>query len=236
MKNLMHYFGILTIIALFTSCTSTLLTSSWAMEGYTPQTYKRILVFAIASQTSTRGMVETAMVNSFREKGFNATSSLSMFPNSPNVPDPNNMLTKEQLAQLLSDNHIDGFLILSVLDVREEEVYVEGNTYTQPVYTQPVPVYHPNGYYDRYDPYYGDYYTYYNTVYETVSEPGYYENRTTFYLESNFYNVNTTYLVWSGQSESVDPADIGQGSKEWANAVVNGMKNEKIILPEPKSK
>jgi len=225
MKSFIKTVSVVCFIALFYSCTSTLLTSSWTKEGYTAQTYKKILVFAIASKTSSRASVENAMVAEFRKQGYNASSSLSVFPDSPNMPAPDQMIPKEQLAQKLKDNHVDGLLVLSLLDVKKEEVYVQGQTYTEPQ-----TVYHPNGYYNRYNGYYGDYYGYYSTVYNTVTEPGYYEEQTTYYLESNFYNVAQAGLVWSGQSEAVDPANLGKGSKDWATEVVGGLTYDKVIV------
>lgn len=225
MKSFIKIGSAIFFIALFTSCTSTLLTSSWTKEGYTAQTYKKILVFAIASKTSSRAAVENAMVTELRKQGYNASSSLSVFPDSPNLPAPDQKVSKEQLAQKLKENNVDGLLVLSLLDVKKEEVYVQGQTYTEPV-TQ----YHPNGYYNRYNGYYGDYYGYYSTVYNTVTEPGYYEEQTTYYLESNFYHVGQAALVWSAQSEAVDPANIGKGAKDWASEVVSGLAYDKVIV------
>ncbi len=231
MKTLLKFMAILIVTVCFSSCSSTKLTSTWKMEGYTEQPYKRILVFAIASSVSNRGMVESAMVNELKDRGFNASSSLSVFPETRNRPAPDQMISKEQLVKALQDNHIDGLLILSLLDVKEEQVYIEGHTHTEAAYTQPVGGYNMH-YDDRYNSYYSDYYAYYNTVYTTVTEPGYYDNQTTLYLESNFYHVNDGLLVWSGQAESLDPTDLGTGAKEWAHeVVVRGLMYDKIIMP-----
>jgi hypothetical protein len=155
------------------------------------------------------------------------------------------MISKEELAQKLKDNNIDGLLVLSLLDKKEEQVYVEGQTHTQTqtinqgVYSEPIHNrpeydyynYHPNGYNDRYDQYYNNYYSYYQTVQTTVTEPGYYENQTTLYLESNFYRVSDASLIWSGQSEVVDAADVNSGAIDWSVVVVKGMLKYNVITP-----
>lgn len=225
MKTFLKFFFLLTSAAMMTSCTSTLLTSSWTKQGYTPKTYKKVAVLAIGKNTSGRATVESAMVKDLQAQGISAVTAIDVFPNfSPDVK-----LEKEFVAQKLNENHIDGLLVLSVLDVKTEQVYVQGQTYTQPV-TNVSPVYHPNGYYNQYYPSYNNYYNYYSTVYETVHEPGYYEDQTTYYLESNFYSVADETLVWSAQCEAIDPSNIGSGAKDWAKQVVEGMITDKVFL------
>ena len=195
-------------------------------------------MFAIASQTSNRAAVEGAVAQEFNERGIKAVSSLSLFPQSQNAGgEQQSMISREELAQKLKDNNIDGLLVLSLLDRREEQVYVEGHTTThstttpQQGFVEPVYNYHYDGYNDRYDPYYNDYYVYYETVQTTVTTPGYYENQTTLYLESNFYRVSDASLVWSGQSEVVDASSIGTGAKDWAKVIAKALVLYEIIIP-----
>jgi hypothetical protein len=253
MKCLIKFSAILSFATLLTSCSTALLTSSWTNDTYSAQPYEKVLVFAIASKISNRAAVEGAMVNEFKKQGINAISSLSVFPGSQNATsEQQTKISKEELAQKLKENNIDGLLVLSLLDKKEEQVYVEGNTYTksstinqgvysepvnnnpvynQPVYNQSAYNYHANGYNDRYDQYYNNYYTYYETVQTTITEPGYYENQTTLYLESNFYRVSDASLVWSGQSEVVDAADVTSGATDWAVVLRKALIKYNIIMP-----
>ena len=237
MKFLLNLSVVLLMATLLTSCSTARLTSSWTNETYTPQPYEKILVFAIAAQTSNRAAVEGAMSNEFRKHGINVVSSLSLFPESQNAgAGPQLKISKEELAQKLKDNGIDGLLVLSLLDRREEQVYVEGHTTThststpQQGYIEPYN-YHHNGYNDRYDPYYNDYYVYYETVQTTVTTPGYYENQTTLYLESNFYRVSDASLAWSGQTEVVDASSVTQGANDWAATLVKALIIFEVIMP-----
>jgi len=248
MKNLLKLSAILIPMILLSSCSSALLTSSWTNDTYTAQKYEKILVLAIASKTSNRAAVEGAMTNEFKSQGINAVSSLSVFPASQNAfSEQQSKISKDELAQVLKDHDVDGLLVLSLLDKKEEQVYVEGSTYTksstvqQGVYSEPVQKnaynqdpyynYHPNGYHDRYDQYYNNYYTYYENVQTTVTEPGYYENQTTLYLESNFYKVSDASLVWSGQSEVVDAASVSSGAMDWAKVISKALVKHEVILP-----
>lgn len=251
MSHLLKFLAFLLIPLLMTSCRTAVLTSSWTNDTYTPQKFEKVLVLAIASKTSNRAAVEGAMVDEFKKQGIHAISSLSVFPGSQKAFSEQQIkISKEELAQKLKEQNVDGLLVLSLLDKKVEEVYVEGSTYTQSstinqgVYSEPVqnhPVYnqdyrnnynyHPEGYHDRYDQYYNNYYTYYETVQTTVTEPGYYENQTTLYLESNFYRVSDEMLVWSGQSEVVDASSVTSGAIDWAVVLVKGMIKYNAITP-----
>jgi hypothetical protein len=253
MKQLLRISLYLPALLLFTSCRTASLTSSWTNDTYTAQSYNKVLVVAIASKTSNRAAIEGAVVDELKKQAIHAVSSLSVFPGSQNAfSEPQAKISKEELAQQLKDHQIDGLIVLSLLDKKVEEVYVEGKTYTQTqtinqgIYSEPVYNhpgynqdpninyhynYHPNGYNDRYDQYYTDYYTYYDQVQTTVTEPGYYENQTTLYLESNFYRVDDAMLVWSGQSEVVDASSVASGAIDWAVVLVKGMIKYKAIVP-----
>lgn len=250
MKSIFTTLMYLLPLALFTSCSSAFLTSSWTNETYTPQKFEKVLVLAIASKTSNRAAVEGAVVDEMRKQGIHAVSSLSTFPGSQNAfSDQQIRISREELADKLKEQNVDGLLVLSLLDKKVEEVYVEGSTHTQtstinqgvqsaPAYNQSAYHdpnyqynYHPDGYNNRYDPYYTNYYTYYETVQTTVTEPGYYENQTTLYLESNFYKVEDGLLAWSGQSEVIDAASVSIGASDWATVLVKGMIKYGAIVP-----
>jgi hypothetical protein len=82
MKSVIKFCAILILIACLTSCSTAHLTSSWTNDTYTAQKYNKVLVFAIASQTSNRAAVEGAMTTELKKQGINAVSALSMFPGS----------------------------------------------------------------------------------------------------------------------------------------------------------
>lgn len=247
MKYLVCFTISLATTVIFTSCSSARLTSSWTNDTYTAQSYDKVLVFTIASKTSNKAAVEGAMTAEMKKQGINAVSSLSIFPAKLNgANSQQNKISREELAQAMEEHHIDGLLVLSLLDKKEEQVYVEGHTYTQsetikqgvysePIYNRPeydYYNYHPNGYSDRYDQYYNNFYSYYETVQTTVTEPGYYENETTLYLESNFYKVSDASLVWSGQTEVVNPTDLNSGATDWSRVVVKALVKQQVVLPQ----
>ena len=110
--------------------------------------------------------------------------------------------------------HNSGADLLAVsrlVDVEKEQVYVPGSTY----YT-PAPAY------------YG-YYGYYYSSYGMVSTPGYYQESKVYSLETNVYDVATEKLVWSGLTETVDPATALDGANSVIAVIINDMLERKII-------
>ena len=76
---------------------------------------------------------------------------------------------------------------------------------------------------------YGGYYGFYGTTYAAVHTPGYFDTNTTLTLESNLYSVATNELVWTGQSETIDPNSIEDARESVTAAVAQKLKAERLI-------
>ncbi len=62
-----------------------------------------------------------------------------------------------------------------------------------------------------------------------MHEPGYFETGTTLRLETNLYSLATSGLVWTGQSETIDPESIPDARASMTAAVAKKLKEEKLI-------
>jgi hypothetical protein len=62
-----------------------------------------------------------------------------------------------------------------------------------------------------------------------VHEPGYFDTSTTLKLETNLYSVATNELVWTGQSETIDPDSIEDARASVTQAVAKELKAERLI-------
>jgi hypothetical protein len=61
-----------------------------------------------------------------------------------------------------------------------------------------------------------------------VHEPGYFETGTTLRLETNLYSLATSGLVWTGQSETIDPESIPDARASMTAAVAKKLKEENL--------
>mgnify|MGYP001182379356 CR=1 FL=1 len=73
------------------------------------------------------------------------------------------------------------------------------------------------------------FYGFYGTTYATVHEPGYFETSTKIQLETNLYSAANDGLVWTGQSDTVDPKSIPDARESMTTAVAKKLKEEKLI-------
>ena len=76
---------------------------------------------------------------------------------------------------------------------------------------------------------YGSYYGYYNYYHPYVYSPGYYTTDRTYYIESNFYDLEEDQLLWSIQSEAHNPSSIDSFFKEYSYNLLGLLKKEGLI-------
>lgn len=197
---------LLTIIILHSCGSVTKVTGFWNEEDYMRKTYNKIGVIAITNNIQNRDVVETKFAEKFRLNGYQAVECSKFLT-------PKIMQSKDDnvISDLLEKNGIDGFLIVSVLDIKESTHYVPGTS-----------TYYPQ-------PYYGHYHDYYYYQYDRVNSPGYYEKTVQLFLESNFYNVNDTKLVSTIQSETDNPSDVYDLADSFSNTIVKTMIENGVI-------
>ncbi|MBW1850380.1 MAG: hypothetical protein JRJ15_02920 [Deltaproteobacteria bacterium] len=199
------------VLFFITSCSTkgTNIVSSWTNENYQNKTYKKILVLGVSENNSSRAEVESAIVKRLFKKDIPAVASLSLFPPQLQAAP----VSEERMVSAIKSNNIDAVLIISLLDIKEEQRVVPSRTYTEPVYP----------YYNT--PYYG----YYSTAHRTVHTPGYTVKTEKVYLESNFYSVKSKELVWTAQSESIDPENISDFAVQYSETIISAMLHAKLF-------
>jgi hypothetical protein len=211
-SKMTRFLFITAVLCFITSCSNkgTNVVSSWSDENQQSKTYNKILILGISEKISSRAAVESAIVKRLFEEDIPAVASLSLFP--PQLQEK--PVTEEKMINAVKSNNIDAVLIISLLDKKEEEQVVPSTSYT----TGPMhPYYHA--------PYYG----YYSMAHRTVHTPERTIKTEKFYLESNFFSVKSKELVWTAQSESIDPENISDFAVEYSETIVNSMLNAKLF-------
>lgn len=169
-------------LVVLSSCASTRLTATWYDTSYQDRDImENSLVVAIVKNEMTRRMYEDAFVKKLAENNIHAIASYTL-----SQPD----IKPEEAAVREAVNEAGA---RSVLITRHLSTDTKQH-YRPPERTR---VYA--------DPYYSRMSRYYPMSYREVYSPGYTVNVTTVYVESNLYNADTAELVWSAQSESIDP-------------------------------
>lgn len=168
---------------LLLSCASTNLTTTWHDADYAGKGLLHdILIIAVAKEKSVRRLYEDRFVAILEESGIHAVPSYTL-KNSNIEP------TRDAVDKAVAESGARFVLITRHLSTDTKQHY-------RP--PEPVSVFS--------DPYYSRVHGYYPLAYrEVYYTPGYSYNVTTVSMESNLYDTSTEKLVWSAQSQSIDP-------------------------------
>lgn len=219
-------FSVLFFVTFFLlSCMGSLtdISGTWTKPGYKGKKFNKILVVAISNEIVKRSSVESAMAKELSSVKINATTSTSVLDLSSIEKNKDGKVdsTKiEAMKKSLIDAGYDGAIVISLLDKKEKTEYVPGQTYYQPNY------YHSYGY----GPYsYNGFYNYSYSTYNVVNTPGYYVEKTNFYIETRLFDLKSDELLWAAQSETLNPSNLNDFSSSLSKAVVDNILNDFVI-------
>ncbi len=199
------------VLVFATSCLSTKISASWKDPDYTGKKFDKILVWGLSDNVSARATVEDEVAYFLNlEKIASVSGSDIAPPNRKALPHD-----IEESKAVLEKNGFDGVLTMGLIDKKEKTRYVEGSGHYQPM---------------AYG-YYGSFYSYYPYMYGNVYQPGHYESTQYVYIETNLWDVETGKLVWSAQTETIDPSSIENFANSYARDVVGELIKKGIILP-----
>ena len=199
------------------STTSTNISQSYRNPGFEETVFKKLFVIGVAENQESRQAFEDAFAKAIADEGGGAQASWVLLPQ-------DTQLEEEEIRAAIEGKNFDGVLITRLLSVDKDKDYVEPKAYTNPKTT-----YYPGGGYYGRGYYGGGYYGFYGTTYATVHEPGYFETSTTLRVETNLYSLATNGLVWTGQSDTVDPESIPDARASMTAAVAKRLKEERLI-------
>jgi hypothetical protein len=158
-------------------------TDSWVDPERESQVVSSVLVLGVAKEETVRRLFEDHFVEELKAHGVNAIVSYHILQGS---------LTKEMIADALTDASTETILVTRMVDEKTDVVYTPGTTTV----------------YGGYPGYYGSYYSYYNTGYSAVSSPGYVSEWTTYILESNLYDAPSDKLIWTARTALEEPSSV----------------------------
>lgn len=87
---------------------------------------------------------------------------------------------------------------------------------------------------NRYAPFsrfgwYGGFYSYYNYWSPMFYEPGYYVTDRIYFMETNLYELSGNKLIWSAQSETVNPGSIDNFVRTYPKVLVDQLLKDGLI-------
>ncbi len=185
-------------------CGSTQLVNMWRDPDHPQTPLTSTLVVAMRRDATSRRTWEDEFVASLKSHGISATPSYKVFPDA--APDT------AALAEAVRGRGFDGVLVSHPLGTETETRFVPGYLNAQPI-----------GYLNFWT---GHYYLYYNQVFA----PGYVEADHIVRYETDLWAVRGAgRLVWSGTTETLNPASGDQMNEEIAHVIVPALVKSGVV-------
>ena len=187
-------------IFLIVGCAATKLKQTSMDESYRGKLLSNILVIAVTDKQDSRRAFERHFVTLLKATGVKSVSSVNAIP----IP-ADQKLEKEAILKAVQKFGNDAVIVSHLVGVEKTEVY------------NPAP--------RSYTGFYG----YYDNVYGHVHGRGYYSTTSIVRLETNLYDVKSEKLVWSGKSETWNPATDKQLNEEVVKEVIKELQKNKLL-------
>ncbi|MBN1758628.1 MAG: hypothetical protein JW863_09935 [Chitinispirillaceae bacterium] len=219
------------LVALMCGCVSSSLFDLWQDPYFKEPPLTRMLVIAARKDATKRRIWEDAFTGGLAEHGVAATSSYSVFPDSP--PDTG------QVINAVQSNGFDGILVVLNLPTDTNTTYVQGYTsivqdtrFPSPAYRDVRYRYHADNSISQ-DLRYVTYWQRYRTYYHEIEHPGYADTQT---VDIHAIDVTTTgndgRLIWSATSRTPDPGSVTDVQRGIADLVLSKLSQRGIIGPK----
>ncbi|MFH7015317.1 hypothetical protein [Flavobacterium sp. FlaQc-47] len=195
--------------ALFSCGTNTSIVNSWRDPKITvaQENFKKVLVVALVKDEASRRITENRIA-----------ASNEIFKTSYQyLNETTKSLTQEQKLKILQDENFDGVITLRLVSTEKETEYVPGS------YT--------GMYYGGFDGVYTGMYGYgfgnwYGMYSPNFYDPGYYQETTSYMVETNVFSLKENKLIWTGTTKSDYVTDLGSTVDAIMQTVVAEMRKD----------
>lgn len=211
MKKLL---AILFVSLMIAGCSSSKLTNTWYKQDVQPKQYKKIMVLGLIRNEDKllREKMEEHLVGDLKDLGYNAVCTCKEFG-----PHSFENVKEEDILRQFDSTKVDAVLTIVLLNKTKERYYVPARIEYSPYAFQ------RNNLWD-----------YYITMNNRIYVPGYYEEDTEYFWESNFYDLTTRELLYTAQSRSSDPASIRELGHHHGLMIVNDMVKKNVLASQSK--
>jgi hypothetical protein len=159
----------------------------------------KILVIAAIDRSTQRRVYEDEFVGALKARGVTAVAGYTLITSSADI-------TREAVENAIRGQDIEAVLVTRLLGVEDVEVY------EPPVHLD----------------YHRSYYRYYSHAMNETG-PGYYRRYRVLTLESNLYDAASGELVWSMQSEAIEPSTPRHVIEEQIKLTIDNMHAQGLL-------
>ena len=189
------------------ACATTTFNSTWMEPTAQPlDRSKKVATVMVTSRESLRRSAEVAMANEIRRRGVEAIESYTLLPGEA-------ARDTARARQVLAEQGVDAVLVMRVVGQEQQISYTPGTS----MYVG--------------GPYYGSTWGYWGYGWGAAYSPGYMTTDQIVSVESLVYSVSQGKLLWAGQSETTNPADVESFINELVSAVGSDLRKKGLIKP-----
>ena len=199
------------------ACTSTAtkISQSFRNPGFEETVFEKLFVIGVAPDQEGREAFENAFTAAIVKEGGSAQASSSLLPDTTLLPE-------EAIHAAIEAGDFDGVLITRLLGVDRKTTFTPPRSYYRPR----TMFYHAG---PAWGMGFGGFYGFYGTTFTEQHRPGYFETSKTVRLETNLYSAATNDLVWTAQSETVDPKSVPDLLASMTATVAKRLRSEGFI-------
>lgn len=195
----------ITTTALVVSCApNTKIIGSWKSPELGSKKFSNIFILGLSDNFINRKTFEEDMSIILREKGIGSTTSVDAIGPGTAIQQKN----AEHIEEIIKKGNNDAILTMGLIDQTSETRYVQGSAY-------PMAGYGFRGYYGYYG---GMAYT-----------PGYYTEDKSYFIEIKLFDIKSNDMVWSAQSETVNPSNLESAAMTFSRVVVDRMIKDGVV-------
>lgn len=192
------------------SCANTKFTKQWIDEDFNQEPYDDILVLVVADKMGNRQDAENYIVEKLGEAGIDAMQSYDILPKTE-------IIDREAVEKAIDGLQLDAAIVMFASGVTEDEYFIPARRFG---------VYSGYGYGHAH---YGSFYNYYPHAVNYVYLPGYDNTHYVVALETSVFDLETTKMVWSGQSNTFAPDSVDDVIHNITMLTISELKKKKII-------
>lgn len=193
---------LLSLLAILPACSTTKLSLVWNDTAFTQKPLRKILVIGMTEKENVRRGFEYQVSKQFEAAGVSALTSFGKVTLGANV-------SKDQVVAQIKPLGVDSVIVSRLLAVDTE-------TQVTPATVSYVPEAVSFG-------------SYYATAQTQVYNPAYTMDFKVFKIETRIFSVATESLIWSGTSETTDPASAQHLIEAVAKAVIKDIQAKGLI-------
>ena len=173
--------------------------------------FKKIFLFAQAKDIQARVRLENALASSAELRGYPVIKSIDVIP--PSLEDTA-LPSKDIVLKAIDSAGCDAVFAIRLLNKDDKINHKKGGVgYSKvPIYT-----------------WYGGLFGYYSDQALTTNTKDVYSNTIDYFILSSLYEVSTQELIFSVDSDIMDPTDVDRFTKAYMADVLQKMEKEKII-------